>query len=81
MSGHNTAFELGQPQAGTTLDGGMVLIKSGVPSDGTGGNTGFGKGSLAVNTAGDDTAASSNFLYVNTGTSASPVWKSIYINA
>lgn len=81
MSGHNTAFELGQPQAGTTLDGGMVLIKSGVPSNGTSGDTGFGKGSLAVNTAGDDTAVNSNYLYVNTGTSASPLWKSVYINS
>lgn len=81
MSGHNTAFELGQPQVGTTIEGGMILIKAGVPSDGTSGDTGFGKGSLAVNTTGDDTAGTSNYLYVNTGTSASPVWKSIYINA
>jgi len=81
MSGHNTAFELGQPQTGTALDGGMMLIKNGVPSNGTSGDTGFGKGALAVNTAGNATAASANFLYVNTGTSVSPTWKSLYINA
>ena len=81
MSGHNTAFELGQPQTGTALDGGMMLIKNGVPTDGTGGDTGFGKGAIAINTAGNNTAGSSNFMYVNTGTAASPVWKSVYINA
>ena len=81
MSGHNTAFELSQPQTGTALDGGMMLIKNGVPTDGTGGDTGFGKGAIAINTAGTTTAASSDYLYVNTGTSVSPTWKSIYINS
>lgn len=80
MSGHNTAFELGQPQTGTSLDGGMILIKNGVPSDGVSGDTGFGKGAIGINTAGDNDGVNSNFLYVNTGTSASPVWQAVFIN-
>ena len=72
MPGHDTVANLGRDQIGTEFEGKFLLIKSGAdPTDGTSGDTGYGKGALAIRPDGGATAT----LFVNTGTASSPVWK------
>lgn len=79
MSGHNTAFELGQTQAGTSFEGRMLLIKEGNPGVS---DTGFGKGALCIRSdATGGVGGASTALWVNTGTSTAPDWRSVYLNS
>ena len=79
MSGHNTAFELGQPQAGTTLEGRMLLIKEGNPGAT---DTGFGKGALCLRSdCTSNLGSSATALWVNVGDAVTPSWKSVFLNS
>lgn len=64
MSGHNAAFELGQPQEGVEFDGRFLSFWSGVPTDAV---AGYGKGALAVDTT-------NGKLYINTDSTVTATW-------
>jgi len=64
MSGHNTAFELGQQQQGVEFDGKFLSFWKGQP---TAAAKGFGKGALGVDTT-------NGKLYINTDSPASATW-------
>ena len=79
MSGHNTAFELGQPQAGTSLDGRMLLIKEGNPGAS---DTGFATGAICIRSdATGQVGTSTTAFWVNIGDAVSPNWKSVFLNS
>ena len=79
MPGHNALAELGQVQTGVEFDGKFLLVKNGEPSDGTSGDTGYGRGALCINTAGTN-SVTRLFVQVSADTS-SPTWKYILTSA
>ena len=80
MPGHDIMHGLSIDQKGTKFDGKFLLVKEGIPTDGTSGDTGYGRCAFGINLNGSQSAGSSDCLYVNTGTKASPVWKPFYMN-
>tara|TARA_R100001443_G_C3335110_1_gene173235 strand:+ start:444 stop:671 length:228 start_codon:yes stop_codon:yes gene_type:complete len=74
MPGHSTLSDLGNPQVSPEgFSGRFLLIKGSAPD---GNDTGYGKGALAINTAGNST---STHWYVNLGDDATPTWTALTI--